>query len=229
MSEARQFIPNELGLGAQAAGGLPPATDQIATALSKAQGEMTHATLDKVNPHFRSKYASLQSVITAVRESLAKHEIAFLQQSRETQSGVTVETVFYHSSGQSLASGPVFVPVDKQSAHGVGSALTYAKRYSLAMACGISDSDDDDGNTASGNPPKSVVQTVIDEMEIEVDQEKAAEYVAGISASIFNEDDVGLFQLLDELAEDNDMKTVVWSGLDSKQRTKITKLQKARE
>jgi len=71
------------------------------------------------------------------------------------------------------------------------------------------------------------VKTVIDEMQIEVDQEQCAAYVAGIQAAVFNEDDPGLFQLTDEL--DADMKIAVWSKLDSKDRAKIKKLSAARK
>jgi hypothetical protein len=195
-------------------------TGEIAAAFAKAQGQMESAVKDEVNPHFRSKFASLTSVINAVRKALSDNQIAWIQKSIPNEREVVVETVFYHSSGQSISSGPVSVPVDKANAHGVGSAMTYARRYSLAMSCGVG-ADDDDGNAAVANPSRSVTQTVIEESVGKVDYNKVAEYVAGLEAAFHNEDDLGMQELMEELADDNDMKIVVWSKLGSKVRTKL--------
>lgn len=121
---------------------------EITKALIAAQQQMQHAELDAENPHFGSKYASLKSVIDAVKDALNENGIAYLQQSEPSEGGVTVTTTLNHESGETLSGGPVFVPADKSTAHGYGSALTYAKRYSLAMTCGISADVDDDANAA---------------------------------------------------------------------------------
>jgi len=121
---------------------------EIHKALIAAQSAMDHAELDAENSHFQSKYASLKSVIDAVKKSLNGNGIAFLQSSEIRDGGVAVTTTLLHESGEVLTGGPVFVPADKPNAHGYGSALTYAKRYSLAMICGISADVDDDGNHA---------------------------------------------------------------------------------
>ena len=120
----------------------------IAESLVRAQSEMKHAHLDGSNPHFKSRYSTLQSVIDAVKPALNRHGIAFVQKAHPHEKGVMVETVFLHESGESLSAGLVFVPTEKQNAHGMGSAYTYAKRYGLAMACGIGADEDDDGNSA---------------------------------------------------------------------------------
>lgn len=121
---------------------------EIHKALIAAQQEMQHAELDSENPHFGSKYASLKSVINAVKNHLNDHGIAFLQSSEAVEGAVVVTTTLLHENGETLSGGPVRVPMDKQNAHGYGSALTYAKRYSLAMVCGISADVDNDGNFA---------------------------------------------------------------------------------
>ena len=197
--------------------------DQIAAALAKAQGKMTHAVLDGINPHFKSKFATLQSVISSVRGPLSSNGIAYIQKAVTVEGGVGVETIFYHESGQSISTGVVFVPVDKFNAHGTGSAYTYAKRYSLALACGISADEDDDGNTAVANAPRStkVTSAVLDGEN--VNWEQASEYKASVEAALYNEDMGGLKELLDELNEDHIMKTAVWDKLESRDRTKITK------
>jgi len=121
---------------------------QIAAALVKAQRAFGPALKDKNNPAFRSKYADLGACIDAVQDALNANGIALLQQTREDSTGVTVETVLLHESGESWASGPLHVPAAKQDPQGYGSALTYARRYSLMAACGIAP-EDDDGNAAS--------------------------------------------------------------------------------
>ena len=194
----------------------------LAEALVKAQSMMNHAHLDGKNPHFKSKYSTLQSVIDAVKPSLNVCGIAFLQRAHSADGGVSVETIFIHESGEQLSAGCVFVPVDKFNAHGTGSAYTYAKRYALAMACGIGADEDDDGNTAVANAPvkrpQSVAETVLEEMGTPV-TEKTMEYVAGLRAAVFGEDQAGAVQLWSEC--DNEEKTAIWKSLDSKERSTL--------
>lgn len=121
---------------------------QIATALVKAQKEFGPALKTNTNPHFKSKYADLAACVEAVVDALNNNGIALIQQTHEDASGVTVETMFLHESGESLTSGKLHVPASKQDPQGYGSALTYARRYSLMAFCGIAP-EDDDGNAAS--------------------------------------------------------------------------------
>lgn len=123
--------------------------DKIAPALVKAQGELKHALKDSTNPHFKSKYADLGSVWAAVKPALMKHELAALQDCGALENHVSVGTRIIHSSGQWLAFDPVIIPLSKKDAQGVGSALTYARRYSLSAALGVVADEDDDGNAAS--------------------------------------------------------------------------------
>lgn len=125
---------------------------QIATALVKAQKAFGPALKTHTNPAFRSKYADLSACVEAVMDALNDQGIAMMQQTREDATGVTVETVFIHESGESISSGPLHVPASKQDPQGYGSALTYARRYSLMAACGIAP-EDDDGNAASKRKP----------------------------------------------------------------------------
>ena len=123
----------------------------LAAALVKAQRAFGPALKDKTNPAFRSKYADLGACIEAVQDALNSNGIALLQQTKEDATGVTVETVFMHESGEFWSSGPLHVPASKQDPQGYGSALTYARRYSLMCACGHAP-EDDDGNAASKRP-----------------------------------------------------------------------------
>lgn len=120
----------------------------IASAFVKAQKAFGPALKTNTNPHFKSKYADLSACVEAVIDALNNEGIALLQQTHEDATGVTVETMFLHESGESLTSGKLHVPASKQDPQGYGSALTYARRYSLMAACGIAP-EDDDGNAAS--------------------------------------------------------------------------------
>ena len=130
--------------------------DNLIDALVKAYSEITSAEFDKVNPHFKSKYASLESVIKAVKPSLVKNGILYRQVSKYTENGICIETIF-HGHGEELGTGEIFLPVDKRTAQGFGSALTYARRYSLSLACGIGSEEDDDGNQAEKEVGKKSV------------------------------------------------------------------------
>ncbi len=202
--------------------------------LAKAQSEMTHAAFDQTNPHFKSKFASLKSVIDAIKPALNANGIFFMQVSHPLDHGVGIETIFCKAD-EKLSTGVVMVPVDKANAQGLGSALTYAKRYSLAMACGIAADVDDDGNGAAANPPppnstgrkpQSVVATVIQEEGIVVDAKKCKEYVDAVIKAKNLDDVVGLKQLMEELNRDSDMKIAVWAELPSNVRSYITKMSK---
>lgn len=120
----------------------------LAAAFVKAKRAFGPALKDKTNPAFRSKYADLGACIDAVESALLDNGIAFLQDTFEDSTGVTVETVFMHESGEERRCGKLHVPASKQDPQGYGSALTYARRYSLMAACGIA-AEDDDGNAAS--------------------------------------------------------------------------------
>lgn len=127
--------------------------DKIASALVKAQRGFAPALKSSSNPHFKSKYADLAACVEAVVDSLNEQGIALIQKQHPNDGGVCVETVFVHESGETFSAGMLTVPASKQDPQGYGSALTYARRYSLMAACGIAP-EDDDGNAASrGHQP----------------------------------------------------------------------------
>jgi hypothetical protein len=144
---------------------------QIATALVKAQKEFGPALKNSKNPHFKSKYADLSACIEAVIDALNNNGIALVQQLSECDSGVIVETLFIHESGEILNCGKIHIPAVKHDAQGFGSALTYARRYSVMSACGIAP-EDDDGNAA--------VQ--------KIDESKMLDHLAAIDESATEED-----------------------------------------
>jgi hypothetical protein len=150
---------------------------QIATALVKAQKAFGPALKTATNPHFRSRYADLAACVEAVMDGLNNNGIALVQQLTESDTGVIVETVFIHESGEMLNCGKLHVPAVKHDPQGYGSALTYARRYSLMAACGIAP-EDDDGNAASRKVEK----------KSEVDESIMADHLAAIEATTTQDD-----------------------------------------
>jgi hypothetical protein len=131
---------------------------KVASALVKAQKEFGPALKSSSNPHFKSRYADLAACVEAVVESLNNNGIALTQRVSPSDNGVIVETVFIHESGEVINCGQLHVPASKHDAQGYGSALTYARRYSLMAACGIAP-EDDDGNAASKRPTAPAIPT----------------------------------------------------------------------
>jgi len=125
---------------------------KIAIAFVKAQTAFGPALKSATNPHFKTKYADLAACVEAVIDALNANGIALMQHSSECADGVIVETVFLHESGEQISSGKLHVPATKNDPQGYGSALTYARRYSLMAACGIAP-EDDDGNAAQRKAP----------------------------------------------------------------------------
>ena len=140
---------------------------QIALALSKAQGQIDAASKSSTNPHFKSKYADLNSLREAIREPLGVNDLAILQFPRSHTGHVEVETMLVHKSGE-FFSETLSMPVGQTTAQAFGSALTYCRRYALASILNLA-AEDDDGNAATMQPPASQItsgpQTTGDRLE----------------------------------------------------------------
>ena len=129
-----------------------PAT--IAEALSAAQAELTDPPKDSVNPHFKSRYADLATVLKTVRPVLARHGIALVQATRVEDDGrVLLITRLLWRDEEVVGYYPIS-PV-KNDPQGMGSAMTYARRYALQAIVGVAADDDDDGNAASAPKPSA--------------------------------------------------------------------------
>lgn len=124
------------------------AIDQMGTALAAAQGEIENASKNSQNPHFRSKYADLAEILNTVRPVFAKHGLSVVQSPSYADGLVSVTTTLLHASGQWMQD-TASAPASKLDPQGVGSAITYLRRYSLAAFAGIAQ-EDDDANSASG-------------------------------------------------------------------------------
>lgn len=129
----------------------------IAKALSQLQAAIKAAPFDSINPHFKNKYASLNSVAETIQPHLLKNGLSYTQ--GETEDGTKLSTMIMHESGEWIESFTSLV-LDKQSMQGLGSAQSYARRYGLSSAFGVVSDEDDDAEIASQPaPPKSDLAT----------------------------------------------------------------------
>lgn len=120
---------------------------KLSEALAKAQGEMKPAGFDATNPHFRSKYATLASIMESCRTALSQNQIAVVQGTSVVEDRVIVTTMLVHSSGEFI-SDQLSMNIIKDSPQAIGSAITYARRYSLASLAGVVSDEDDDAEAA---------------------------------------------------------------------------------
>lgn len=122
-------------------------TDQLSTALAAAQGTLKNPPKLKTNPHFKSQYVDLSDGLAAIRECFSKHNLSFIQGTSVIDSGMIVlHTRISHKSGQWIESDYPVGGLGRPQE--MGSAMTYARRYSLFSMVGVAGEDDDDGNAA---------------------------------------------------------------------------------
>ena len=121
---------------------------EIASALASAQAELSPAAKNAQNPHLKNRYADIAAVYEAIRETLPKHGLSVSQIIMPHESKARVRTLLMHKSGQWLAS-ECLMPLDRNGGpQGMGSAITYARRYSLSAIVGVVSEDDDDAEAA---------------------------------------------------------------------------------
>lgn len=124
----------------------------LATALAKAQKALKPAVKDVTNTFYKSSYADLEAVTEACRDALADNDLAYSQMTDFDADKTWVETILIHGKSGEWLAGRYPVRPTKDDPQGLGSAVTYAKRYGLMGAVGIvATAEDDDGNAASGH------------------------------------------------------------------------------
>lgn len=157
-------------------------TDNIFKALVKYRGQLVQPSKDAKNPFFKSNYVTLEGVQQAIDAALVDTGLSYIQEATGGEKSVAVSTIITHESGEYIAMDPLTVPAIKQDPQAFGSAVTYAKRYSLSAAFGVTSDLDDDANSAThssqkqatarpqqpqqGNPKKAQVELLrkIDEL-----------------------------------------------------------------
>jgi hypothetical protein len=146
---------------------------ELAAALSKAQGVFEHARKDADNPFFKSRYASLSSVLDAAKQHLSDNGLSVSQIVDTQEDGMFLETILMHSSGEWMSGKYPLKPL-KPDPQALGSCVSYSRRYSFSAITGIA-ADDDDGNEASVNTYSSKPSLVA--------TQKTVDYIAAIKAT----------------------------------------------
>jgi hypothetical protein len=198
--------------------------EKIAPALHKAQGQIKAALKDSTNPHFRSKYADLSSVIEAVKPAPSERD-HLLQGVHDAVDGVAVETMLLHTSGEWISS-VMRIPAVKQDAQGYGSAITYGRRYGLQSMCGVP-AEDDDGNAATASTTSRITPVAGSLQNLtKEEQETAKEIAADIVEKWTTGKEVAAYEAFYEANLSNEMKLGVWDVLtpNSKVRNGIKKI-----
>lgn len=195
---------------------------EIASALVKAQKEFSPALKTSTNPHFKSKYADLSACVEAVMDALNNHGIMLMQQTHLCENGVIVETMFIHESGEQLSGGKLHVPSTKNDAQGYGSAMSYARRYSLMAACGIAP-EDDDGNAASKPKTPTTIIPALPKVELNDKRQSVVIDVAEAIKERYAADDmIGAYDEYQGIT-DGEEKIALWALLPSNIRSAIKK------
>lgn len=146
---------------------------EIFGALSKFRAQVKQPAKTAKNPYFNSKYVTLEGVMQAIDAALPGTGLAYSQLVEDGGNGASVSTLVTHSSGEWMLYGPLTLAPTKRDPQGYGSAITYAKRYQLASAFGISSDIDDDGNAGTFGEDNRQVQTQQVRQHRQTPQQKA--------------------------------------------------------
>jgi hypothetical protein len=139
--------------------------NELGTALALANEELANPKKTSSNPFFKSKYADLSECVNVSRPVLAKNGLSISQMPSYDLAIVTVETLLIHSSGQWIMS-KISAPADKPTAQGIGSAITYCRRYSLAAMVGLAQQDDDGQEATKSTAKKPKQPPVVPKAQI---------------------------------------------------------------
>ena len=187
--------------------------NELSAALAKAQGQIQGAKKTSDNPFFKSKYADLSEVWDVCRKPLSDNGLSIVQMPEVTDTGeIVLFTQICHSSGQWIR-GKYPIRPTKQDPQGYGSAITYARRYSLAPAVGVAQ-EDDDGNAAS-QPGKNTAKPLL---KPDVKKEVFSQTVECLG----NGDSEGLKQIWGEFSSEE--KVELWALFSAAQRSAIKEL-----
>lgn len=159
----------------------------LAKALSSAQAEVANPTNTAINPFYKSKYAPLPDVLNALKSVMGKYGLAAIQNPYTEDDKVLITTMITHESGEWLETDPLALRPEKNTPQGVGSAITYGRRYALSAVLGIASEEDDDGNSNETKKPASSATTTTqknkkeDEKPEETTEETTEETVVDIN------------------------------------------------
>lgn len=140
---------------------------KLTEALVAAQAEFAPLEKSATNPHFKNKFVPLAEVLSNVLPVLSKHGLAVAQFPTEQNGNAVLATYLLHTSGEYLAH-PMLLNAVKNDPQGMGSAITYARRYALMSILGLVGDEDDDANAATPQARTQVRQTPLEAAKSEL-------------------------------------------------------------
>jgi hypothetical protein len=194
---------------------------ELASALAKAQSEISGAVKDSANPFFKSKYADLESVWSACRKQLTSNGLSVIQTTQPTKHGLMLVTTLAHASGEWIR-GYMPILAKDNSAQAQGSGLSYARRYALAALVGVYQTDDD-AEAAQG---RSFKVDPRGDLGKNVDEKKKAEFVEDFKKAFdldAEEKEIALavFEVHQRINSDHDLYIAVSDALTARERSAI--------
>ena len=194
--------------------------NELAAALSKAQGKITGALKDSSNPFFKSKYADLASCWEACRAALSENNLAVIQTVRVNSDAgapcVLVTTMLAHASGQWVRDTLSLFPKDT-GPQAFGSCITYGRRYGMTAIIGLAQVDDD-AETAGGRLP---IDPRGEAQYSKADHKKAQEYADRFRKAMVEGKEDQLYELHQECNPDASFYILVSTKLSAPERTSI--------
>ena len=146
-------------------------TSEIFKAMAIFRLQLKQPTKDANNPFFKSTYVTLDGVVKAIDEAIKDTGLSYSQEATSEGNYISVATHVFHESGEFISYSPLTLPATKADAQGFGSAVTYAKRYALGAAFGVTSDIDDDGNQTSGkNAPETADKTHVTVAKMKIEE-----------------------------------------------------------
>lgn len=207
----------------------------LSAALCNAQSELKNPHFDSVNPHFKSKFASLGAVRESVIPVFTANGLAVTQWPVSENGAAGCVTHLAHKSGEWMEER-FLIPVDKQNAHGYASAVTYSKRISLMSVAGVVGDIDDDGNTAVGDnvagkakdaPGKgpTITPTTGAWESMGPDEQIFLQDIANNARALFKRNDIqGAWDEIESSKLRQDELLALWTRLESAERSALKKI-----
>lgn len=196
--------------------------NELAKALSSFQKEVKQPPKNGKNPHFKSAYVTLDDTIKAINETAPNHGLSYIQTPVTDENGVGVITTVLHTSGQYIEFPSLILPMDKKTAQGAGSAITYARRYSISSIFGLVSEEDDDANAAEPNVKQPLASSkqigLVKKLAYEIEKiigKKNEEVIASLTKHIGEFEDVS--KLTMDQASKAIEKLTYWKEQYSKQ------------
>lgn len=203
------------------------AISKLAVALHKAHGSIKAVKKEASNPFFKSKYATLDAVVEAVKAPLLEQDIVVIQGLQDAEGGVAIETMLLHTSGEWISS-TLRLPAAKEDAQGYGSACTYGRRYGLMAICGLP-AEDDDGNAATATAPTKITPNADALKMLTAPEQATAKRVANEIVDLWNEGkELAAYEKCYQSNHSNEMILGIWEVLTphSAIRNKLKKMDK---